>query len=78
MELAVFTSSIVPAGIVAALKDEVAQQTIINAMNLFRFIFVFQVNVDLSTEEKMSLIDAITEFCKAVRQLQLAWFASAD
>jgi hypothetical protein len=45
---------------------------------LFRFMSVFQVNVDLSIEEKMSLIDAITEFCKAVRQLQLAWFASAD
>jgi hypothetical protein len=64
---------------VAALKDEVAQQAIINAMmNLFRFISVFQVNVDLSTEEKMSLIDAITEFCKAVRQLRWEWFASPD
>ena len=41
MELAVLTSSTVPAGIVAAFRDEVAKQAqhkVINTMNLFRFI----------------------------------------
>jgi hypothetical protein len=43
MELAVFTLSTVPAGIVAAVKDEAAKQAqhvIVNRMNLFCFIFV--------------------------------------
>jgi hypothetical protein len=47
MELAVFTSSTVPAGIVAAFKDEAAKQAqhaAISRMNLFCIIFVFKVD----------------------------------
>jgi hypothetical protein len=43
MELAVFTLSTVPAGIVAAFKDEAAKQAqhvARNTMDLFRIIFV--------------------------------------
>jgi hypothetical protein len=46
MELAVFTSSTVPAGIVAAFKEAAkqAQHAAISRMNLFCIIFVFKVD----------------------------------
>src|SRR6266700_2581369 len=60
MELAVFTSSIVPAGIVAALKDETAKQaqhTAISPISLFRIIFCFEkLNRELCAEGKLCWI----------------------
>ena len=66
MELAVFTLSTVPAGIVAAFKDEAAkhtQQTAINPMNLFRIIFCFEKLIceSCGKERVGSKFDALNE-----------------
>jgi hypothetical protein len=60
MELAVFTLSTVPAGSVAAFKDETAKQAqpvAISPISLFRIIFCFE---KLSCVEKKGLVQSLT------------------
>ncbi len=67
MRLTVLTVSVVPAGMVAACRDALvkqAQHTVINAMNLFRFIFLESL---VSCLQKELVFDIIAGFRKAAR-----------
>jgi len=80
MELAVCTARVVPAGIVAAFKDETAkhaQHVAIKPMILFVIIVVFRKMMLVCPENSAYELGIIREFCTVARLLRLAWFASA-
>lgn len=74
--LTVLTVSVVPAGIVAAFRDEAAKQAqhvAMNAMNFFRFILVLEVDGFWGAEEKYFKIQICLLWGRFVR-----WFGSCN